>query len=198
MPVASPALKALSMSDPVRVGIIDHGSGNLHSARRALRQVGAEVIVSNDPSALLDTDALVLPGVGALAACMTGLRAMGGARLVRQWVDEGRPLLGICVGHQMLFERGRERDVDVKCLGVLPGVVEELPAERLPHTRVEHGDTGRRLSLISGRAREVLLRPFLWCGRYRTSRPLHHCDPSGSHLCRSRRVWSGDVHAVPS
>ena len=102
------------MSDPVRVGIIDHGSGNLHSARRALRQVGAEVIVSNDPSALLDTDALVLPGVGALAACMTGLRAMGGARLVRQWVDEGRPLLGICVGHQMLFERGRERGVDVK------------------------------------------------------------------------------------
>ncbi|MCD1048655.1 imidazole glycerol phosphate synthase subunit HisH [Cutibacterium acnes] len=121
------------MSDPVRVGIIDHGSGNLHSARRALRQVGAEVIVSNDPSALLDTDALVLPGVGALAVCMTGLRAMGGARLVRQWVGEGRPLLGICVGHQMLFERGRERDVDVKCLGVLPGVVEELPAERLPH-----------------------------------------------------------------
>ena len=84
MPVVSPALKALSMSDPVRVGIIDHGSGNLHSARRALRQVGAEVIVSNDPSALLDADALVLPGVGALAACMTGLRAMGGARLVRQ------------------------------------------------------------------------------------------------------------------
>ena len=55
------------MSDPVRVGIIDHGSGNLHSARRALRQVGAEVIVSNDPSALLDTDALVLPGVGSVS-----------------------------------------------------------------------------------------------------------------------------------
>ncbi|AOH44934.1 imidazole glycerol phosphate synthase subunit HisH [Propionibacterium sp. NM47_B9-13] len=121
------------MSDPVRVGVIDHGSGNLHSAERALRQAGAEVTVSNDPDALLDTDALVLPGVGALAACMAGLRVMGGHCLVHEWVDEGRPLLGICVGHQMLFERGCERDVDVECLGVLPGVVEELPAERLPH-----------------------------------------------------------------
>ena len=121
------------MSDPVRVGIIDHGSGNLHSVGRALRRVGAEVTVSHDPKTLRETDALVLPGVGALAAGMAGLRAMGGDRLVHQWVDEGRPLLGICVGHQMLFERGRERGVDVKCLGVLPGVVAKLPAPRLPH-----------------------------------------------------------------
>lgn len=198
MPVVSPALKALSMSDPVRVGIIDHGSGNLHSARRALRQVGAEVIVSNDPSALLDTDALVLPGVGALAVCMTGLRAMGGARLVRQWVDEGRPLLGICVGHQMLFERGRERDVDVKCLGVLPGVVEELPAERLPHMGWNTVTPATDSALFQGVQERFYFVHSLWCGRYRTSRPLHHCDPSGSHLCRSRRVWPGNVHAVPS
>ncbi|MSS45505.1 imidazole glycerol phosphate synthase subunit HisH [Cutibacterium sp. WCA-380-WT-3A] len=121
------------MSDSVRVGVIDHGSGNLHSAERALHQAGAEVTVSNDPSVLRDNDALVLPGVGALAACMAGLRAMGGERLVREWVDEGRPLLGICVGHQMLFERGRERDADVTCLGILPGVVTQLPAQRLPH-----------------------------------------------------------------
>ena len=100
MPVVCPALRALSMSDPVRVGVIDHGSGNLHSAERALRQAGAEVTVSNDPDALLDTDALVLPGVGALAACMAGLRVMGGHCLVHEWVDEGRPLLGICVGHK--------------------------------------------------------------------------------------------------
>ncbi|MDO4411954.1 imidazole glycerol phosphate synthase subunit HisH [Cutibacterium sp.] len=121
------------MCEPARVGIIDHGSGNLHSAERALRKVGAIVTVSKDPEVLLDNDALVLPGVGALAACMAGLRSMGGDQLVRRWVDEGRPLLGICVGHQMLFERGRERGVDVECLGVLPGAVEELPADRLPH-----------------------------------------------------------------
>ncbi|AGJ77649.1 imidazole glycerol phosphate synthase subunit HisH [Cutibacterium avidum] len=136
------------MSDPVRVGIIDHGSGNLHSAGRALRRAGATVTISRDPGALLDNDALVLPGVGALAACMAGLRAMGGDHLVHRWVGEGRPLLGICVGHQMLFERGSERGVDVECLEVLPGVVEELPADRLPHMGWNTVQPGTRTTLF--------------------------------------------------
>ncbi|WCC80846.1 imidazole glycerol phosphate synthase subunit HisH [Cutibacterium equinum] len=136
------------MSDPVRVGIIDHGSGNLHSVERALRKVGATVTVSHDLAVLDDNDALVLPGVGALAACMAGLRAMGGDHLVHRWVDEGRPVLGICVGHQMLFERGRERGVDVECLGVLPGVVEELPARRLPHMGWNTVDPAARTRLF--------------------------------------------------
>ncbi|AZZ42091.1 imidazole glycerol phosphate synthase subunit HisH [Acidipropionibacterium jensenii] len=121
------------MTAVVRVGVIDHGSGNLHSACRALSRVGAEVVLSSDVDELERTDALVLPGVGALASCMAGLRAMGGDELAAGWVDAGRHLLGICVGHQMLFEDGEERGQPVGCLGLLPGSVSMLPAERLPH-----------------------------------------------------------------
>lgn len=121
------------MPETTRVGVIDHGSGNLHSACRALSQAGAEVVLSADADELTRTDALVLPGVGALAACMAGLRAMGGDELVANQVSAGKPLLGICVGHQMLFEDGEERGEPVSCLGILPGSVTMLPAERLPH-----------------------------------------------------------------
>ncbi|WP_036924496.1 MULTISPECIES: imidazole glycerol phosphate synthase subunit HisH [Acidipropionibacterium] len=121
------------MTAVAKVGVIDHGSGNLHSACRALSVAGAQVVLSSDPDELDRTDALVLPGVGALGACMAGLRRMGGDELVAGWVERGLPLLGICVGHQMLFEDGEERGEAVSCLGVLPGSVTMLPAERLPH-----------------------------------------------------------------
>ncbi len=121
------------MTEVARVGVIDHGSGNLHSACRALAEAGADVVLSSDIDELEGTDALVLPGVGALASCMAGLRAMGGDELVAGWVDRGRPLLGICVGHQMLFEDGEERGEPVGCLGLLPGSVTMLDADRLPH-----------------------------------------------------------------
>ncbi|WP_130865502.1 imidazole glycerol phosphate synthase subunit HisH [Acidipropionibacterium timonense] len=121
------------MSEELRVGVIDHGSGNLHSACRALREAGARVVLSNDVDELAAQEALVLPGVGALAAAMDGLRAMGGDELVLDHVEHERPLLGICVGHQMLFEYGEERDAPVAGLGLLPGVVSPLPADRLPH-----------------------------------------------------------------
>lgn len=121
------------MSEGRRIGVIDHGSGNLHSACRALAEAGAEAVLSADAGELERTDALVLPGVGALGACMAGLRAMGGDDLIAGWVERGRPLLGICVGHQMLFEDGEERGEAVGCLGVLPGSVSMLAAERLPH-----------------------------------------------------------------
>ncbi len=121
------------MPEITRVGVIDHGSGNLHSACRALSEAGAEVVLSRHLDELARTDALALPGVGALASCMAGLRAMGGDELVADQVDRGRPLLGICVGHQMLFEDGEERGEPVAGLGILPGTVTMLPADRLPH-----------------------------------------------------------------
>lgn len=117
----------------VHIGVLDYGSGNLHSACRALQATGAEVVLSSRHEVLLGCDALVLPGVGAYAACMAQLRAVGGDELVLGWVADERPLLGICVGHQVLFERGVEHGVDTAGLGVLPGVVEGLRARPLPH-----------------------------------------------------------------
>jgi glutamine amidotransferase len=115
------------------VVVLDYGSGNLRSAARALAEVGASVVVTSDPQAAQRADGLVVPGVGAFAACMAGFRAVGGPRLVEQRLAGGRPVLGICVGMQIMFERGFEHGVESEGLGEWPGVVELLPAEVLPH-----------------------------------------------------------------
>jgi glutamine amidotransferase len=116
-----------------RVLVLDYGSGNLRSAHRALERVGAEVTVSADPADAASVDALVVPGVGAFAACMAGLRGVGGAQLIQRWLAENRPVLGICVGMQVLFETGIEHGVESDGLGVLSGRVERLAAPILPH-----------------------------------------------------------------
>ncbi len=118
---------------PPRVGLLDYGSGNLHSAARALTLAGADVTVSGDTADLLRLDRLVVPGVGAFAACMAGIEAVGGSELIAGWLKQERPLLGICVGHQIMFDSGTEHGAATEGLGVLAGVVEALPASRLPH-----------------------------------------------------------------
>ena len=116
-----------------RVGVLDYGSGNLHSACRALAEAGSQVMLSSDAATLRGCDALVVPGVGAFRACMDGLRAVGGDDTIADWLTTGRPMLGICVGHQVLFERGVEHGHDTRGLAILPGTVELLTAARLPH-----------------------------------------------------------------
>ncbi|HVQ89950.1 MAG TPA: imidazole glycerol phosphate synthase subunit HisH [Mycobacteriales bacterium] len=116
-----------------QVVVLDYGSGNLRSAERALARVGAEVTVTADPAAALAADGLVVPGVGAFAAVMAGLLGVGGAAVVRERVAAGRPLLGICVGMQVLFDKGDEHGVVTDGLGVLPGAVRRLRAPVLPH-----------------------------------------------------------------
>lgn len=117
----------------MRVGVFDYGAGNLHSACRALVAAGGDVVVSAKPAELERCDALVVPGVGAFAACMAAVRDVGGDRLIHDWVAAERPLLGICVGHQILFESGHEHGVETAGLGVLPGRVDVLRAKRRPH-----------------------------------------------------------------
>src|SRR4051794_20921389 len=116
-----------------KVTVLDYGSGNLRSAERALARVGADVTVTADPDAALAADGLVVPGVGAFAACMTGLRAVDGPRIIGRRLAGGRPVLGICVGMQVLFERGLEHGHDSEGCGEWPGVVEQLKAPVLPH-----------------------------------------------------------------
>jgi len=116
-----------------RVVVLDHGSGNLRSAERALRRVGADVTVTADVAAARACDGLVVPGVGAFAACMAGLRAVRGERIIGERLAGGRAVLGICVGMQVLFEHGVEHGVDAKGCGEWPGTVERLRADVLPH-----------------------------------------------------------------
>lgn len=113
--------------------MLDYGFGNIRSAERALQRVGADVEVTADHRAALDADGLVVPGVGAFAACMAGLDAIKGGRLIGQRLAGGRPVLGICVGMQILFERGIEHGVRTEGCGEWPGTVERLEAPVVPH-----------------------------------------------------------------
>jgi glutamine amidotransferase len=116
-----------------RVVVLDYGSGNLRSAQRALERVGAHVEVTADADAALDCDGLAVPGVGAFAACMAGLRAVGGDKLIAQRLERNRPVLGICVGMQVLFAAGVEHGTWTEGCGAWPGTVERLDAGVLPH-----------------------------------------------------------------
>lgn len=113
--------------------ILDYGSGNLRSAERAVERAGADVEVTADPHAALEADGLVVPGVGAFAACAEGLRSVQGDRIVGKRLAGGRPVLGICVGMQILFDRGVEHGVETDGTGEWPGTVERLHADILPH-----------------------------------------------------------------
>jgi glutamine amidotransferase len=116
-----------------RVVVLDHGSGNLRSAERALARTGADVEVTADLDVAREADGLVVPGVGAFAACMAAITDVGGDTLVRERLAANRPVLGICVGMQVMFERGDEHGVVTQGIGVLPGEVRRLAAERVPH-----------------------------------------------------------------
>lgn len=128
------------------VVVLDYGSGNLRSAHRALERAGASVEVTSDPTRVLECDGLVVPGVGAFAACMQGIRDVGADALIERRLAGDRPVLGICVGMQVLFETGVENGVATDGLGHLPGVVDRLDAPVLPHmgwdtVRAAHGST---------------------------------------------------------
>jgi glutamine amidotransferase len=113
--------------------VLDYGSGNLRSAQRALERVGADVQVTSDGAAALAADGLVVPGVGAFEACMSGLRAIAGDAIIAERIAAGRPVLGVCVGMQILFARGVEFGVQSTGCGQWPGAVTQLDAPVIPH-----------------------------------------------------------------
>lgn len=115
------------------VVVFDYGFGNVQSAVNSLRRVGADARISSDPAAAGECAGLVVPGVGAFAACMQGLIAAGGGEVVARRLRQERPVLGICVGMQVLFSAGLEHGTETSGLGVWPGVVDRLHAEILPH-----------------------------------------------------------------
>ncbi|WP_375475170.1 imidazole glycerol phosphate synthase subunit HisH [uncultured Jatrophihabitans sp.] len=138
-----------------KVVVLDYGSGNLRSAQRALERVGAEVDVTADTAAALDADGLVVPGVGAFAACMAGLDAIGAGPAIEARLRAMRPVLGICVGMQVLFTAGVEHGVESKGLGLLPGRVERLAAPILPHMGWNTVDVSAGSKLFAGMAADT-------------------------------------------
>jgi imidazole glycerol-phosphate synthase subunit HisH len=136
------------------VVVLDYGSGNLRSAVRALERAGADVTLTADHAAAEAAGGLVVPGVGAFAACMAGLREVRGHRTIGRRLAGGRPVLGICVGMQVLFERGVEHGVETEGCDEWPGVVERLQAPVVPHMGWNTVDVPEDTTLFAGVADE--------------------------------------------
>ena len=133
-----------------KVVVLDYGSGNLRSAQRALERVGADVEVTADPQAAAAADGLVVPGVGAFEACMTGLRSINGEKIIAERLTSGRPVLGVCVGMQILFARGVEFGVESDGCGQWPGSVTRIDAPVVPHMGWNVVESGTGSTLFAG------------------------------------------------
>jgi glutamine amidotransferase len=132
------------------VVVLDYGTGNLRSAVRALEHAGASVRLTADRAAAMDADGLVVPGVGAFATCARQLRAVKGHEVIGRRLAGGRPVLGICVGMQVLFEHGVEHGEDTPGLDEWPGVVERLQAPVVPHMGWNTVETPAGTRLFAG------------------------------------------------
>ncbi|OXE35233.1 MAG: imidazole glycerol phosphate synthase subunit HisH [Phenylobacterium zucineum] len=133
------------MSKP-RIVVLEYGSGNVHSVAKALQVAGADVQLTADRSAVLSADGLVVPGVGAFAAVMDQLNAVRGGDLIDQRLTASKPVLGICVGLQVMFAKGVEHGIETEGLAQWPGTVDQLEAPVLPHigwNTVEVGEDSR-------------------------------------------------------
>lgn len=115
------------------VVVFDYGFGNVRSAERALARAGADVEITHDYDRAMNADGLLVPGVGAFAACMKGLKEARGHWVVERRLAGGRPVMGICVGMQILFARGIEHGIETEGLDEWPGTVGPLKAEVVPH-----------------------------------------------------------------
>lgn len=167
------------------VTILDYGSGNLRSAQRALERTGAQVTVTSDFDTALNATGLVVPGVGAFAACMEGLRAVKGDRIVGRRLAGGRPVLGICVGMQILFERGVEFGVEAEGCGEWPGSVTQLPAPVLPHMGWNTVDAAEGTVLFDGLDADTR---FYFVHSYAAQ--TWEMDNEGSPLTAPKLTWA--------
>ena len=187
------------------VAVLDYGSGNLHSATRALAEAGADVVLTADAEVAAAADGLVVPGVGAFAACMEGLLGVGGDAIIARRIAADLPILGICVGHQVMFARGDEHGEVVQGCGIYPGLVTQLQAVRLPHmgwnevrtpssTEMFAGVTGERFYFVHSYG--ALSAADLPIGAQITW--AHHEEADFVAAVEWGRVWSTQFHPEKS
>lgn len=174
-----------------RVVLLDYGSGNVHSALRALERVGADVELTADRGAVMAADGLVVPGVGAFSACAAGLQAVRGGELVGRRLAGGRPVLGICVGMQVLFDASTEPYTGGAQPGLAqwPGTVERLPASVVPHMGWNTVRPPPDTALFRG----VEDQRFYFVHSYAVQRWT--LDPTGTVFAPPRVTWA--EHGVP-
>lgn len=179
------------MSTPQKkVVVFDYGFGNVRSAERALARAGAQVEITRDYDTAMNADGLLVPGVGAFAACMQGLKEARGDWIVGRRLAGGRPVMGICVGMQILFARGIEHDVEAEGLDEWPGTVEPLKADIVPHmgwNTVQAPDGSQLFEGLDAEARYYFVHSYA----------VHHWDfEAGNPAFRAPKVaWT--THGEP-
>ena len=182
--------------------VFDYGFGNVRSMVRALANLGVDTTLTSDYRQSLEADGLVVPGVGAFAACMEGLKKVDGDRVIYDRIRAGRPVLGVCVGEQIMFEHGLEHGAHAAGIGLIGGSVNLLDADVVPHMGWDTIEAAPDSVLLNGvendgseaggyvplrhrserfaRTRElVLVRPIALCGRLRTRPAVRHAIPPG-------------------
>lgn len=135
---------------PTSIVVFDYGFGNVRSMVRALLNVGADVTLTSDPVQARDADGLVVPGVGAFAACMEGLLAVNGDSIIYERISANKPVLGVCVGEQVMFNQGSERGVEHDGLGLIGGSIEKIDAPVVPHMGWNTITTNGKSQLLRG------------------------------------------------
>ncbi|MFG2499452.1 imidazole glycerol phosphate synthase subunit HisH [Streptomyces sp. NPDC048441] len=178
------------MTAPKKVVVFDYGFGNVRSAERALARAGAEVEITRDYDTAMNADGLLVPGVGAFDACMRGLKEARGDWIVGRRLAGGRPVLGICVGMQILFARGIEHGVEADGLDEWPGTVEPLKADIVPHmgwNTVRAPDGSQLFAGLDAEARYYFVHSYA----------VHHWDfEAGNPAFRAPKVaWT--THGEP-
>ena len=151
------------MSDKKKVVVFDYGFGNVRSAERALERVGADVEINRDYDRAMNADGLLVPGVGAFSACMEGLKQARGSWVIDRRLAGGRPVMGICVGMQILFARGIEHGVETEGLDEWPGTVSHLKADVVPHmgwNTVESPEDSRLFAGLDPEARDYFVHSY--------------------------------------
>ncbi|GAA2234213.1 imidazole glycerol phosphate synthase subunit HisH [Rarobacter faecitabidus] len=169
------------------VVVFDYGFGNVRSAVRALERVGAQVELSSDLDTAMAADGVVIPGVGAFAACASALRAARGDWVVERRLAGGRPVLGICVGMQIMFDSGIEHGEAAEGLAQWPGTVDRLEADVVPHMGWDTVDAPSDSVLFRGLGDERFYFVHSYAAR---SFPLSDEPVSSAAIRRPAVTWS--------